>query len=72
MPKYTVPTSFAGMSVPTTIVGMLGVSVLHTKIVGMMYVISQSSTRMSKLIINFMVVPLNHTAQLPFYGAKFF
>ena len=35
--KYTIPTNFEGMSVPTTVVGMLGLSVLPTKIVGMLY-----------------------------------
>ena len=37
--KYTVPTSFVGMSLPRTDVGMLVVSALPTKVVGMMYVI---------------------------------
>ena len=36
--KYTVPTGFVGMSVPTTVVERLGVSILPTKIVGMLYV----------------------------------
>ena len=37
--KYTVPTSLVGMSLPTTVVGMLVVSALPTKVVGMLYVI---------------------------------
>ena len=39
--KYTVPTSFVGMSVPTTVVGLVVVSVLPTKVVGMRHVLLQ-------------------------------
>ena len=35
MSKYTVPTSFVGMAVPTKVAGMLVVSALPTKLVGM-------------------------------------
>ena len=34
--KYTVPSSFVGMCLPTTVVGMLVVSALPTKVVGML------------------------------------
>ena len=33
--KYTVPTSFVGIAVPTKVVGMLVVLALPTKVVGM-------------------------------------
>ena len=33
--KYTIPTSFAGMAVPTKIVGMLVVSALPKNVAGM-------------------------------------
>ena len=33
--KYTVPTSFVGIAVPTKVVGMLMVSALPTKVVRM-------------------------------------
>ena len=35
MSKYTVPTSFVGIAVPTKVVGMLVVLGLPTKVVGM-------------------------------------
>ena len=37
--KYTIPTSFVGMCLPTAVVGMLVVSALPLKVVGVMYVI---------------------------------
>ena len=33
--KYTVPTSFVGIAVPTKVAGMLVVTALPTKVVGM-------------------------------------
>ena len=38
MTKYTVPTSFVGIAVPTKVVGMLVVLALPTKVVGMLVV----------------------------------
>ena len=52
LPKYTVPTSFVGMPCPTTIVGMLGVSVLPIKVVGRLNVIQvPQATRCFKILM---------------------
>ena len=51
--KYTVPTSFVGMSVPTTVVGMLVVSALPTKVVGMLYVIFSIKDKKIKILHSF-------------------
>ena len=40
--KYTVPTSFVGIVVPTKVVGMLVLSSLLTKVVGMQAVYQSS------------------------------
>ena len=54
--EYTVPTSFEGVWLPTTVVGMLVVSAIPTKVVGILYVIfSQTRTRMSKFMDEFPV-----------------
>ena len=42
MSTYAVPTSFVGMCLTTAVVGMLVVSALPTKVVGMLYVINQA------------------------------
>ena len=38
--KYTVPTSFVGIAVPTKVVGMLVVLALPTKVLGMLVVLA--------------------------------
>ena len=53
--KYTIPTSFVRRCLHTTVVGMLVVSALPTKVVGMMYV---------NFSINYMNVKIQHS----FYG----
>ena len=40
--KYTVPTSFVGIAVPTKVVGMLVVLALPTKVLGMLVVSERS------------------------------
>ena len=48
--KYTVPTSFVGITVPKKVVGMLVVSALPTKVVGML-VVSDLPTKVVGMLV---------------------
>ena len=56
--KYTIPTSFAGIAVPTKVVGMLVVLALPTKVVGM-----QASTCLPSTLLDPRVDPGVHQGQ---------
>ena len=47
--KYTVPTSFVGIAVPTKVVGMQVVSALPTKVVGIQATIYKNQRRRGPL-----------------------
>ena len=72
LPKYTIPKSFVGICLPTTVVGMLDVSVLHTKGCGnvVCHFLNQGQEN-SNLAFILWMMPLNHTG-FPFNRTKFF
>ena len=68
--KYTVPTSFVGITVPTKVVGMLVTSALPTKLVGMNYVIFSIHLKKCKtLAFNFLMLQLNQYSNLIAYNS---